>query len=96
MIKLTMVLVMCGMLAGFSQSAFADGIDDCNAECSREESACVAKANEYVNDIEVQDAKAICQSTVTGCNEFCMTREQNKEFMKPPVAETADSSKDAK
>lgn len=92
--KSILVVVMCGVLAGFSQSAFADGYDECSSDCSKANSVCIGKATQYVNDIEVQDAKAICDSTLAACSADCMSKEQNKEFMKPPAAENAEPGKD--
>ena len=69
----------------FSQSVLADGFEDCKADCGKKYSDCIERANKFVNDIEIQDAKEVCDKTlsVSDCESACVTKEIDHGFDKP-------------
>jgi hypothetical protein len=56
------------MLAG--QVASADVFDDCMADCDKELSDCVAQIT-VVNELEVEEAKAVCENSRSECQQKC-------------------------
>lgn len=76
-----------GALALSGSLAFADEAEECDANCAAQHKACVAKAKEFVNDIEVQDATAACDAAVSACRQACMVQEQNRPRFQPPPTE---------
>jgi hypothetical protein len=90
--NICLVLMVILVVPMFIQSAFADELEDCNAGCGKEYSDCIALANNHVNDIEIQDAKVICDQKVTECNSGCTNKEQNKGLENPLQKQIEDES----
>jgi hypothetical protein len=74
-----------------SQLALADEYDDCNSACNTKYEACLAKANKFVNDIEVQDAKIVCDKASMDCGTVCSDSE--KASRSPVPLDTDDQNK---
>jgi hypothetical protein len=87
MIRLFLLWAVLAILPVFSQLASADAVDDCRTDCEKELSACIVQANQFVNDIEIQNAKSVCNTIHSDCNEACMKKEQNREFDKTRAPE---------
>lgn len=90
MIRSYLVLVAIAILSLFSQSVLADGYDDCKVECDKKYSDCITLANKYVNDIEIQDAKEVCDKTGPDCNNECVQIEVNHGFDKTAPKKSKD------
>ena len=81
------ILLACVMVVAFGRLAFAD-IEDCEVNPNINLKLSLAAAMNFVNDIEVQDAKAaLCQSTHTACMAACMDAEQNHQLDPPAEGE---------
>ena len=81
--RFSTVLLIAATLISNSQFALAEGIEECDASCDKQYSECIAKANEFVNDVEIRDAKAVCVSASASCRSDCMIKEQNRGSEKP-------------
>lgn len=61
--------------------AAADDYEGCMSRCEAAHAACVAKTAELANDVEVEDAKAVCFQALEECRKPCNAAENNT----PPV-----------
>ena len=75
------IILLVGRLAS------ADDYDDCVATCDKGHADCVAKASQFVNDIEVQDAKELCNNSFSGCRPACDEKEEIRSGRREPAQE---------
>jgi len=70
--KRLLLTAIAALVLSASQVAFADeNVDSCGNDCTEKNTACLAKANNLVNDIEIKDAIAECEASTAACVKAC-------------------------
>jgi hypothetical protein len=87
--KLHYILVVTALLLSVvrAEAEFTAEDDElCVNNCSAAQAACVARID-FPNDVEVQDAKAVCDAALDACHKACEQKKNAAKFGDSPPEE---------